>query len=44
MAKKKKLTAVFLATALTLSRLLGGCGKGENAEGKFVIELVQYKP
>lgn len=44
MAKKKKLTAVFLVTALTLSLLLGGCGNGENAEGKVVIELVQYKP
>lgn len=44
MAKKKKLTALFLVTALTLSLLLGGCGNGENAEGKVVIELVQYKP
>ncbi len=44
MAKKKKLTALFLVTALTLSLSLGGCGNGENAEGKVVIELVQYKP
>ena len=27
-----------------MSLLLGGCGNGENAEGKVVIELVQYKP
>lgn len=44
MAKNKKLTALFLVTALTLSLLLGGCGNGRNAEGKVVIELVQYKP
>lgn len=44
MAKKKKLTALFLVMALTLSLLLGGCGNGENAEGKVVIEMVQYKP
>lgn len=44
MAKKKKLTALCLVTALTLSLLLGGCGNEENAEGKVVIELVQYKP
>ena len=44
MAKKKKLTALFLVTALTLSLLLGGCGNGENAEGNVVIELVHYKP
>lgn len=44
MARKKKLTALFLVTALALSPLLGGCGNGEEADGKVVIELVQYKP
>lgn len=44
MARKKRLTALFLVTALALSPLLGGCGNGEEADGKVVIELVQYKP
>lgn len=41
---KKKVTAVFLAAAIISSFLLGGCGSGDNEDGKVVIELVHYKP
>ncbi|MGN0436635.1 MAG: ABC transporter substrate-binding protein [Wujia sp.] len=42
--RKKKVTALFLVTMITSSLLLGGCGNQKNANGKVVIELVQYKP
>lgn len=42
--KRKKLTALFLIAAITLSILLGGCSKKKEHDGKVVIELVQYKP
>lgn len=44
MAKKRKMTALFLVMAITSGLLLGGCSHKEDADGKVVIELVQYKP
>lgn len=42
--RKKKVTAIFLTTVLISSLFLGGCGNRQEANGKVVIELVQYKP
>lgn len=42
--RKKRVTAIFLFAVITSSLLLGGCGDKQKANGKVVIELVQYKP
>lgn len=42
--RKKRVTAIFLSAVITSSLLLGGCGDKQKANGKVVIELVQYKP
>lgn len=42
--KGKTFTAILLVVATISSLLLGGCGKENEANGKVVIELVQYKP
>lgn len=43
--KKKKSQALFLAVVLAMGLFIVGCG-GEDkaAEGKTVVEMVQYKP
>lgn len=42
--RKKKVTALLMATVITSSFILSGCGNQQTAGGKVVIELVQYKP
>ena len=42
--RKKRVTTIFLSAVITSSLLLGGCGDKQKANGKVVIELVQYKP
>lgn len=43
MRKREKLLSLLLVCMMPASMLLTGCGQSENAHGKTVIELVQYK-
>ena len=42
--RKKKVLSMFLVCVMLAAMLLSGCGKSDDAKGKTVIELVQYKP
>ena len=42
--RKKKVLSMFLVCLMLASMILSGCGKNADADGKTVIELVQYKP
>ena len=42
--KKKKLLSVLLVLVMCLPMVLTGCGDSQTADGKTVIEIVQYKP
>ena len=42
--RKKKVLSMFLLCVMLAAMLLSGCGKSNDAKGKTVIELVQYKP
>lgn len=42
--RMKKVLSVFLVCVMLASMFLSGCGSNDNANGKTVIELVQYKP
>lgn len=43
MRKREKLLSLLLVCTMPASMLLTGCGQSETADGKTVIELVQYK-
>lgn len=42
--RKKKVLSMFLVCVMLAAMFLSGCGKSDDAKGKTVIELVQYKP
>ena len=45
MKKHTKAIGSFLMAGITgLSMLLTGCGSEKTADGKIVVEIVQYKP
>lgn len=42
--RSKKVVSVLLVCVMLASMMLAGCGSDDEANGKTVIELVQYKP
>ena len=42
--KRKKQICSILAVAMAASAVLSACGAEKSANGKTVVELVQYKP
>lgn len=44
MKKRSKVLSLILASVMVVSGLISGCSSDTDAQGKTVIEMVQYKP